>query len=217
MSKMSYRLQVVASLVTGRVVCDVGCDHGKLAYHLLSRKIVDKVIVSDISAPSLDKAKDLLSNSGFDYEAICCDGLKGYEGKSIDQCIIAGMGGDEIIKILSTSPIKVPSMVISPQHNIIAVKRFLLENKYNIDYDIIIKDKGKFYNIIRANLLDHRQELSDEQLIIGKANALDERSAVDEFVTTEIAKLENILNTHNVRNEEMDKYYRLLLEYKKRN
>ena len=59
MSKLSKRLQVIADLVNKNNVCDVGCDHGKLVEYLLSNKIVDYAIVSDISQPSLNKAIEL--------------------------------------------------------------------------------------------------------------------------------------------------------------
>ena len=43
MSKLPFRLQKIAELVTGKRVCDVGCDHGKLADYLLSSSKVENV------------------------------------------------------------------------------------------------------------------------------------------------------------------------------
>ena len=100
MSKLGKRLEVIASLVTKKRICDVGCDHGKLAHYLLENKISDYAVVSDISMPSLNKAIDILSKSKYNFDYICCDGLTGYVGYDIDECIISGMGGDEIIKII---------------------------------------------------------------------------------------------------------------------
>ena len=100
MNKLGKRLEVIASLVNCKRIADVGCDHGKLAYYLLDNGIVDYAVVSDISKPSLNKAVDILSKTKYNFDYICCDGLTGYKGYNIDQCIIAGMGGDEIIKII---------------------------------------------------------------------------------------------------------------------
>ena len=118
MSKLPKRLQKIAELVTKRNICDVGCDHGKLSDYLLNNGMVDSVIVSDISAPSLQKAIDLLKKHNYKFESICCDGLKGYSGRQVDQCIISGMGGDEIIKIISSSPIEINSFILSQTRSI---------------------------------------------------------------------------------------------------
>ena len=128
----------MASLVNCKRIADVGCDHGKLAYYLLDNGIADYAIVSDISKPSLDKAIDILSKTKYNFDYICCDGLTGYKGYEVDQCVIAGMGGDEIMKIISNSPIDIHSFILSPQRNNIAVKKFMLNNGYSIDFDIFI-------------------------------------------------------------------------------
>lgn len=215
MSKLTRRLQVIASLVNRRKVCDVGCDHGKLAEYLLRHNLVDSVIVSDISMPSLQKAIDLLSKNEYNYEYIHCDGLVGYSGKSVEQCIISGMGGDEIIKIISSAPIQINSFILSPQHNNIDVKKFILEKGYEINYDIIIKDKGKFYNIFRCMKNDKLQKLNEFDLYFGNENFTNPSSDIEEFVKLELIKVRNILkNTPN--NEYFNNYLKLLTEYNKR-
>ena len=216
MSKLSKRLSVIAKLVNKKRVCDVGCDHGKLAEYLLENKIVDYMVVSDISQPSLNKAIELLSNKNFNFEHICCNGLTGYIDKKIDQAVISGMGGDEIIDIITNNPIIINSFILSPQHNIKPVKHFMLDNGYKIDYDIIISDKGKFYNIFRCVKSKDKCEYTDFNLVIGKENFTDNESAIDEFVKFEINKINNILNTHKVVNAELIDYLELLKEYYKR-
>lgn len=149
MSKLPVRLELIYSLVDGKVVADVGCDHGKLAHKLLSTHKCDFVYVSDISAPSLQKAQDLLS--GLDgFEAICCDGLKGYNCKYIDECVISGMGGEEIISIIKSSPISIDKFILSPQKNEVKVKKFMLSMGYGIVFDKIIYEKGKYYRIFKC-------------------------------------------------------------------
>lgn len=216
MSKLSKRLQTIANLVDGDIVSDIGCDHGKLAEYLLKNKIVKKMIVSDISAPSLQKAIDLLCVGNYVFEAICCDGLKGYNNKQIDQCIISGMGGDEIMQIISNSPIQIRSFILSPQHNNIEVKKFMLNVGYNIDYDIIVKDKGKFYNIFRCNKGDHVSTFNDFDLLFGKDNFISQDSDINEFVDYETRKLEKLFSSQDIKNEQLQQYFQLLKEYSKR-
>lgn len=213
--KLGKRLELIASLVNYKRVCDVGCDHGKLAYYLLSNKIADYVVVSDISQPSLNKAIDLLSKTDYNFDYICCDGLKGYNNYNIQQCIISGMGGDEIIKIVSNSPIVIKSFILSPQHNNLEVKKYMLSVGYDIDYDIIIKDKGKFYNIIRFEKSDNVSVYSDEQLLIGKSNN-NSISDFDEFVDYELNKISKLLESNEIKNTKLLEYYNNLKSYKKR-
>lgn len=215
MSKLTTRLQTISKLVNYRNICDVGCDHGKLSEYLLRNNIVDSVIVSDISLPSLNKAVDLLQGKGYKFEYIHCDGLSGYNGKKVEQCVISGMGGDEIIKIISLSPIKIQSFILSPQHNNIEVKRFMLANGYNIDYDIIIKDKNKFYNIFRCEMSEEVSEISEYDLHFGIANFESSESAIDEFVESEMIKVNNIL-MNNPANDNFNKYLTLLKQFKRK-
>ena len=60
------------------------------------------------------------------------------------------MGGDEIINIIKSSPIDINTYILSPQHNISDVKKFMISSGYSINYDKIIKDGHKFYNILKC-------------------------------------------------------------------
>ena len=214
MSNLSKRLDVIKGLVDEKIVCDVGCDHGKLAYSLLTEKIVDFVFVSDISKPSLNKAEKLLHDI-HGYKSIHCDGLQGYTGCNIDECIIAGMGGDEIINIIKNSPIQINKFILSPQHNNIAVKKFMIVNGYEITFDIIVKDKGKFYNIIKFEK-GEQGNLSEFDLYFGKNNFNSTLSDIDEFVEYEYNKISSIVANNNIKNDDLINYYNILKEYKKR-
>ena len=194
MNKMSKRLNHIFDLVSGGVVADVGCDHGKLARRLLDEKKVDFIYVSDISADSLKKAEDLLAGYP-NVKSICCDGLSLYT-EDIDECVISGMGGDEIIKIISKSPINVNSYILSGQHNIIKLKKFLIDNGYNITYDIIIQDKDKFYNIIKTIKSGADNQIDDFYLYFGKDN-FNNNPDFDKYLIYEYNKINNILNKNN--------------------
>ena len=61
MPQLDARLQAVAALFTPcETGADIGADHGKLSCYLLAHNICKKMIVTDISAGSLSKAKQLL-------------------------------------------------------------------------------------------------------------------------------------------------------------
>lgn len=188
--KLSKRLLKIANIVSGDIVADVGCDHGKLSYYLLKNNIAKKVYVSDISKPSLSKAEKLLSSENLNYSSICCDGLNGFNEINIDECIIAGMGGDEIINIIKTSPISINSYILSPQHNIIDVKKFMLNNGYSIVYDKIIKDGHKFYNIFKCQKDLSCNDYNDINFGFGYTE--EEKVDLSEYLNSELNKANNL-------------------------
>lgn len=211
MNKLSKRLLTIASLVEGKIIADVGCDHGKLSEYLLEKNIVKKVYVSDISKDSLEKAIKLLSSKNYEFESICTDGLNDYTGiNDIDECVIAGMGGVEIINIIKSSPININSFILSPQHNIIETKEFMISKGYDIVYDIIIKDKNKFYTVFKCVKNDSKKEYSTYQLMFGRENFVSEFSDIREYIDYEIKKLNEIKkNVSNVDVEEKCKLFNM--------
>lgn len=172
MNKLNKRLQKIADLVDKRVVADVGCDHGKIVLYLFENDKIDKAVISDISKPSLQKAVDLLNQNGYtNYIDYFCDGLTKYkESDNVEQIIIAGMGGLEMIQILKNSPISIENVILQPQRNEYEVKQYLIDNNFNILYDIIIEDKDKFYNIIKANKVKNKNEITEFEILFGKQN-----------------------------------------------
>ncbi len=195
----------IAKLVDNRVVAAIGCDHGKLAKYLLDNSIVDFVYISDISQPSLTKAIDLLDGYHGKFTAICCDGLSGYSD-NIDIAIIAGMGGREIIKIIENSPINIDKYILSPQHNIVDVKKFLLAKGYQIVYDIVVKDSNKFYNIIKCDKHCKQTKLTQFDLVFGKDNFVDVDSDIDEFLTVEYDKFSQIKVSNQTKQRQINNY-----------
>ena len=98
---MTKRLtKIFEQLPTCNTFADVGCDHGYLAKAMIQSGKCKRVIISDISAPCLQKAKDLLSEelqSGV-ATAVVSNGFQNVP--PCDLALIAGMGGEEIASIL---------------------------------------------------------------------------------------------------------------------
>ncbi len=127
---------------------DVGCDHGYCTQYMLKNKLCNAAFITDISAKSLQKAEVLLA----DYikngvcKSVCCDGLQAFT-KLPQQVLIAGMGGEEIIKILSGG---IPEkFVLQPMKNAAALRSFLIAKGCKILYDNLFLD-GKYYFIIKG-------------------------------------------------------------------
>ncbi|MBE5738447.1 MAG: SAM-dependent methyltransferase [Clostridiales bacterium] len=217
MSKLSKRLNEIYYLVSGGTIADVGCDHGKLASALVESKKCLFAYVSDISKPSLEKAEKLLSGHD-NFRAIHCDGLQGYVGSNVDECIISGMGGEEIIQIISSSPIDIPVYILSPQKNEVKVKEYMSSIGYGIVFDKIIKDKGKFYHIFRCEKGAKTNAQDELDLYFGRDSFEAGDTDFIEYLDYESNKTNNILDrVDSQKKEELIKYLDLLKLAKKRN
>ena len=146
---------------------DVACDHGYVAEFMLKEGLCESVVVSDISEKSLKKAETLLAEyiAVGKCRAVCCDGLKGID-KDTDCVMIAGIGGEEIIKILSEGFIP-KSFVFQPMKNAATLREYLLNNNCFIDTDDIFFDGKKFYFIITGKK-GQAQRYTKNQLLYGK-------------------------------------------------
>ncbi len=169
--RVSERLEkALALLGTAETVADVGADHGQLSLEILRRDIAKKVIVTDISAPSLKKAENLLFESGFGERAEfrIGDGLSVLKDGEADVLAILGMGGSEIVKILRDGVKGAERLVLSPQHDSAAVREFVVSAGFKIIYDGTVRSKNKFYDLIKCER--GADELTYEELNFGRSN-----------------------------------------------
>lgn len=130
-------------------VADIGCDHGKIAN--LAVKITDNTVyATDISAPSLKKAQALSEDLGYEDKLVCLigNGLQPLTDKNVDTLVIAGMGGTEIIKILSGAVKRYKKYILVPHTHAERVRKYLIDGGYNIQKDYLVYCDKKYYPII---------------------------------------------------------------------
>lgn len=143
---MTERLRYLCSLIdrTDSFI-DVGCDHGYVVKYVSDNKLADRITACDISLPSLDKARKLLCGvENIDF--VHADGKTAARGH--DTVLVSGMGGKEIISVMcGCAPRK---FIVSPQSHAREVRKELLSRDYKIVDDKLIKDGGKYYDVIKA-------------------------------------------------------------------
>ncbi|NBJ92828.1 tRNA (adenine(22)-N(1))-methyltransferase [Parablautia muri] len=153
---LSARLKAVADMVRekNRVV-DVGCDHGYVPIYLVQSGISPKVLAMDIKEGPLRRAREHVERAGLEeYIALRrSDGLRAYQTGEADTLICAGMGGRLMRKILEAEPEKTKDfeeLILQPQSEILAFRRFLKEKGYSICQEEMVWEDGKFYPMIKA-------------------------------------------------------------------
>jgi len=152
---LSSRMALIASLVDeGSVLADVGTDHGYIPTWLLINGIIDRAVATDINAGPLSRARQVAQ----DYEISdsidlrLCDGLAAVAPHEVNTVVIAGMGGETIISILSAAEWtkKDAKLILQPQSKQPELRRWLYENGYAIKSEHLVKDAGKMYCVFTS-------------------------------------------------------------------
>ncbi|SHF12329.1 tRNA (adenine(22)-N(1))-methyltransferase [Alkalibacter saccharofermentans] len=154
--KLTNRLQATADFIEkGSIVADIGTDHGYLPVYLIKNNIAKHVYASDINKGPLDAAVNQIRINRMEdsITPILSNGLEGLQGKSIDQIAIAGMGGvliGEIIKNNFDIVVKAQSLVLQPMTGQEELRKYLLENGFEILDENLAKEQNRIYQIILA-------------------------------------------------------------------
>lgn len=145
---------------------DVACDHGYIAEYMLRNGLCERAVVSDISPKCLKKAENLLLNyiSAGKCRAVCCDGLE--KVGEADFAVIAGIGGEEIIRILKNGYIP-ETFLFQPMKNAPALRAYLLENGCTFTADDIFTDGKKYYFVIGGGR-GKAEKYSEAELLYGR-------------------------------------------------
>ena len=168
--QLDERLQAAADLFSAcDLGADVGADHGRLSCHLLHTNKCQRLIVSDISDDSLQKARNLLSLHGLDHRVEFCvaDGLRALEGNKAACTAICGMGGALISRILESGSnyLQGASLVICSHTDILLVRQTLQGIGYHIAAERVVRAKGRFYIVMRAEIGE--ANYTDKELYLG--------------------------------------------------
>jgi len=194
---LSARLKAVLSLIDRcDVLADIGCDHGKLALAACKDGLCRVCLLSDISSGSLKKARQLFDKEGCGDKAefFVGDGLSALS-RQPDTCIIAGMGGYQIINIIKQSPFKCSTYILQPMKNSDLLRAFLCRVGYSIVYDRVVRDGGKFYDIIKAKYIGEGQVsgITRNQILFGATNLEDMHPDFKAYLDYVITKSNRIL------------------------
>ncbi|OQB24693.1 MAG: tRNA (adenine(22)-N(1))-methyltransferase [Firmicutes bacterium ADurb.Bin182] len=151
------RLEAAASMLAGAdCIADIGCDHGRLGIALLQRGLCKRVIASDVSGDSLQKAMQLSQKCGMDGRLLfrLGEGLKVLKPGEADAIAIAGMGGSLITDILIRDELVARAanrIVMQPMRGEEQLRYYLNNNGYRIMDETLIRDAGRFYQLLCAS------------------------------------------------------------------
>lgn len=167
---LDERLSAVASLfpVCGRGA-DIGADHGKLSARLLQENKCDSMLLSDISAVSLEKAKRLFETLNLTDRAAfkVADGFDALT-EPTDCVAVCGMGSRTICSMIRRRPELPghPILLLSAHTEVPRLRRTLSENGYDIEKELLVRSNGRFYIVLKA--VWHISNMTEKEISIGK-------------------------------------------------
>ncbi len=178
MIQLDERLGAIADMAAQEVqekecpcFADIGCDHGFLTAHLLRRCANLFAIASDISAPSLEKARALLQKEHLLERAklAVADGL-GAIDRPADVIVAAGMGAQTILKIVGGGREKIGNAALIVQANVdLPVLRCgLAALGYAVEKEAYTLAAGRHYVTMLARRADVHM-LEEREALLGTA------------------------------------------------
>ena len=196
------RLQLLSELIpAGAKLADVGTDHGYLPVALLQRGRIRSAIAADIGEEPLQHARRTAEEyeiSGIDFRL--CDGLTGIAPEEADTIVIAGMGGETILSILTAAPWTRTNtlLLLQPMTKIELLRRWLGENGYIIERERLVWDKGILYPVflVRGG---ETKPLSPVEQYAGIA--LDDDPLYGDYLDNQMARLQKAIDGLNKAND----------------
>ena len=170
---MNRRLEAIAALVPdGKGLIDVGTDHGYLPASLAAAGYRGRLFASDIKEGHLLAARRTAAEAGVSERIrfLLCDGLALCPAEEIDTIVIAGMGGDLIVKILDEAEWCLDAryhLVLQPMTKAEVLRYWLIYNGFGIQKETLVEDAGRLYQITSARY-GGETRLNDAELFLGK-------------------------------------------------
>lgn len=157
------RLEVISSHIdSNEKVLDIGCDQALLSKLLSKRRIYS--VASDIVPSIIENAKKNLTPLEKEYIT-----FKVGNGITIDEndytLVLSGMGTYNILKILSESKVKFNKIITISNNNHDILRKDMASLGYYVKSEEIIKDKGKYYNLIIFDT--NKRKYTKEDIVVG--------------------------------------------------
>ena len=210
MIKLSKRLEAISSLIPiNSNVIDIGCDHALLDIYLYQQKIAKKIIASDINDNALNNAKENIRKNKLEksIETRLGNGLDTLkENDNIDTIVISGMGAHTAIGIIKNNLnklTKINSIIIQSNTKVMLLRKEIIKLNYIIDNEIIVKDNGKIYTIIR--FIKGKKHYNKKELYFGPILLKTNTNIFQEYNKKELEKLHIYLRLLP-KNNIIDKY-----------
>ena len=156
MINLSERMLMAARMVRqGNAVADIGTDHAYLPAYLILNGISSKALACDVRKGPLENAKKTVEHYGIEDKISLrlSDGFDKIEPFEADDFIMCGMGGTLMEQLVSRTDWlkdKRKRIIVQPQSHAEDIRRFFVENGFEILFEDACIDAGKLYCAMAA-------------------------------------------------------------------
>lgn len=163
---LSARLAAVAKFVPkGARLADIGSDHAYLPCFLAKNDQIAFAVAGEVARGPWQSAEKNVSAEGLaDIISVRMgDGLEVIQPGEVDCITIAGMGGSLITSILEKGAEKlgpVKRLILQPNISAISIRKWLLDNGWELVAEEILEEDGKIYEVLAAEKGDVRKPYS---------------------------------------------------------
>ena len=154
--RLDERLSMCAKLVRpGKRVVDVGTDHAYLAIWLALNEVSSRVVATDLREGPLFNAKQNIIKYGVveRVETRLSDGLDAITAEEAEDVVLAGMGGELIIKIIARVPWlrdEEKHLILQPMSAEQELREFLVRDGFTVVDEQAVTCAGKVYTVMSA-------------------------------------------------------------------
>lgn len=215
---LSKRLKTITTLIEpNRRVVDVGCDHALIDIYL-TKNGLNKCIASDINKKALEGAIKNIKKYHLEgkIETVISNGVNNIQIDKNDYIVISGMGTRTIIKILENEKVKKIENLILSSHNEYEYLRYNLKKKnFYIEDEIIVKERGIYYLIMKLNRIKKMYKKEDYYLgpILKNKQDLETKEYFIQLYNSNKNILEKLPKKYIFRRSKLKKYNRWLKKY----
>jgi len=170
---LSQRLLVLTEMIImGEPTADIGADHGELAKFLVEKQLVPRVIASELGdGPYQRLLTSLRDTPGREMiEVRQGDGLTVLTPGETVNVVIAGLGGDAMVKILSQDWEKAGSykrFVFQPMSRPGSLRRELSQKGWPILDERLVEENGRLFIAMSSSPGNKPYQLSALEIDIG--------------------------------------------------
>nr|UWI51492.1 class I SAM-dependent methyltransferase [Clostridioides difficile] len=211
--KLTDRLLKIASLVSDdKKIADIGTDHGYIPVYLLNEGRVPFAVLADVNKGPLDNArKEVIQNNLLEkVDLRLGSGIEVLEIGEVEEVIIAGMGGiliSELLEAKKEVAHSIEKLILQPMQAQEELRRYLLNNGYEILKEVLVREDFRIYEIIVAKYTGKNTIIEDEiQFEVGIKLLENKDSLFYDFIEKKIKTYSAIVNQLEGKNgEEINK------------
>ena len=166
-------MQVIAGLlIPGQPAADIGADHALLSIFLVEQQIAPRVIATELGDGPYQRLCKAVDNSTY---ANCIavrqgDGLQPLQPGEVRSVVMAGMGGETMVQVLSYDwdrASSFDSFIFQPMSRSGALRGALAQQGWELTDEKLVEQNHHIFNIIAALPGGQPYHLSPLELDIG--------------------------------------------------